>query len=749
MILEACEAPVGTWPLEGTETSLLQYQEVFRVVNPSAPGGDGKLIRDVLVRQYLPVTDRVQLLDWYILSDLDPRIVDVEVREWDSAGATNRYVQWRISEIAPGECVQLGYVAGLRSRANVDGSGGQVFRARSLELPDWSPTSPQLNLSSLCQFLPTSPAWTDGWAGLVPAGLSAPGTEWDLWIGFGGVLDRSWSFSLQSTWDEIDLLLQAYFANTSLWYARSRATRIAALVCAVVSSQVYGKTDPHESEGSDERLTHPGSPFWPLLLRDALWVLEDLVASIEGGVLGASGTIAALVQRAAVLFETLGTPACRCSTRSMQALWLLRLAGLPCRELGGQRLQGDPAALSGTGLPAGAHIGHRIVEIWDPECDDWFCMESTSPEVGQDITPLAFLTKVRGCTSPAAPLSWGYTTRIVAAEWWSEDGAALWQRANHLRDGSPESTRTADYLVAGDYWRVNRDTLETQEGRLDDWLNTEEVRFGLGGARMQAAEAADVKQRMVSAMDATEQASGGDRWFPLDVLAGAPVPQPENRVGSPPSLASPFAALVIALAGPQFAVDVDLWFARSYLLLPDPKLPSAQSGLATIERLTSTNSTVSPVGGFGSHPRLGPRGRWAWNFLGNLLYFVGSMAPADDSGGYPRFDCPRRGAEGVSAVHPLELAELYGPPLPVDLVDEGSQPPCLAGAQWVLKIVKLADYIAALGRHPIRTLDYLIPGAIDPPTEDDDVHDWVRASERLTINPWGDLATTPRTISEE
>ena len=740
--------------LEETRSSLLQYQEIVRVMNPCASDGCGNLIRNVLVRQYLPVTDRVQILDWYVLSDLDPRVADVEVREWSSAGATNRYVNWLISEIAPGECVQIGYVAGLRSRTSVGPTGKHVFRARALDPPDWSPLSPQLNLSSLCQYMPSSAEWTSGWEGLQPTAAVPSYGEGNLWAGPGGVLDRSWAFSIDCLWDGVDALLRQYFAGLDIWYTRSRATRIAALVCALVDAQQYGQTTEDEGTDAFMNLTHPGSPYWPRVLMDALAVLTSLVFELDDGddgELGATGTIASLGVYAAGLFVDLRALPCRCSTRALQALWILRLAGLPCRELGGQRLEGKAGALSDTGLPAGVQIGHHIVEVWDADFDEWFCMETTARKLGPDIHPLDYLTTVRGCLSAAAPLCWGFATEVLAAERWSADGSELDDRASLLLgDSSPEGSGAGQFEFAGDFWRVNRGEFDVNEGALRSWLDAGDIRFGLDGARMDPKDASRLKQHMVSLMDSMEASSDGRRWFPLWAtwFAPVPVPPPENRLGSPPSEASPFVALVIALAGPQIAVDSDLWFARRYLLLPDPRLPAAQAGRATVQRVRSSTSLwgSSITTGPGATYRLGPRGGWAWNFLGNLLYFAGSSAETPSADEYPRYDCPARVPWILDKLHPLFAAGLHGPPFPTDLAD-WAPPVSMAVKLWLANLRKLADCAAAMGRDPVAALDYIAVGRSDPAPADD-LSDWLRESLRLIINPWGDLATVARTVSE-
>ncbi len=747
---ETIPPPDAVTVVEEVRTSVLQYQEIVRVMNPQSDDGCGSLIRDVTVRQYLPVSDRVQILDWYVLSDLDPRLTDVDVRTWSFAGGTNRYIQWTIGEIEPGECVQLGYVAGMRTKENIGPDGKAVFRPRMLDAPDMSPLSPQLNLSSLCQYMPTSRDWTTGFAGLEPVAGTPSGEEGDFWA---GALDRSMLFTVGPFWDSIDAQLESYFAGIDAWYTRSKATRIAALVCAVVAAQPYGQTSEDEDTGGFFRSTHPGSPHWPRVLGDALRVLWDLVEALAQGddeVLGTSGSIHSLEAWAEGRLELYGALACRCTTRAFQALWILRLARIPCRELGGQRLDQD-GALSETGLPGGASVGHRIVEVWDEDNDDWFAMETTRPDVGPTIP--WFLTKVRGCTSPEAPLSWAYATHVFEAERWSDSvaGPAFLERASILHDDSPEGSGWGSYYTAGDWWRVNRGHEEDSGGRLDHhewqlriWLDDSDVRFGLAGSRMDPADAAAIKQHLVDHMDSMEASLDGRRWFPLWALWFAPVriPGPENFHGIGPSTASSFVAFVITLAGPQVAVDHDLWFARTYLLLPDPYLPALQAPLASPQRVASSSPDWPHHGPFGS--RIGPRGGWAWNFLGNLLYFVGSPVEAPEGDQEIRYDCRARMPGVYDKVHPVFATGLFGPPFPTDL---GSVPVAKAAADWVKNLSTLADSAAYMGRDPVAALGLMAPGAAGSlPGDVEQVYDWLRERRQFIINPWGDLAVALREL---
>ena len=66
---------------------------------------------------------------------------------------------------------------------------------------------------------------------------------------------------------------------------------------------------------------------------------------------------------------------------------------------------------------------------------------------------------------------------------------------------------------------------------------------------------------------------------------------------------------------------------------------------------------------------------------------------------------------------------------------------------WLANLRKLADCAAAMGRDPVAALDYIATGKSDPAPADD-LSDWLRESLRLTINPWGDLATVARAVSE-
>jgi hypothetical protein len=342
----------------------LQFQEIFRVQNRSEAEDCPRTLRNVVVRQWLPLSDRVQDLDWFVLSDLDPRVASVEVRDWFSEEQRNRYLNWLIPEIAPGECAQIGYVAGMTLRTNAGGS----FRARSRSAPDLDGASPLLSLSNLCQFMPVSYDPGDGIEGLEPVDAEAGG-EFETWAGGGddSVLSLSERYLQPTVWLKLDDWLQDFFApaNPAPWYAQTRARRLAALVMAIVNAQEYGNTGGEDSLGGFFRWTLPGADDWPALLRQGMLVLTHIESKLGNGAVDPPFSVQGLRNAGSgYLAENIEQPiACTCSERTFQMLWMLRLAGIPCRELGGQRL--SEGAKRTLGLPVGKRIGHRIVEAWD------------------------------------------------------------------------------------------------------------------------------------------------------------------------------------------------------------------------------------------------------------------------------------------------------------------------------------------------------------------------------------------------
>jgi hypothetical protein len=141
--------------------------------------------------------------------------------------------------------------------------------------------------------------------------------------------------------------------------------------------------------------------------------------------------------------------------------------------------------------------------------------------------------------------------------------------------------------------------------------------------------------------------------------------------------------------------------------------------------------------------RIGTRGAWAWNFLGNYLYFAGSaQGRGPDDPDYPRFDCPARVPGVFEPIAPFLAGADLGPPYP-DESSESQAQQVLATAAWLARLNRLGDYLAAIGRRPGSLFGFIEGGdrGLSDPAD--------RGYRKLMVNPWGDLATSVRPAASE
>ncbi len=709
----------------------LQFHEIVRVQNSSSPGDCPTLLRNMVIRQYLPLEDRVQKRDWFILADLDPRVTDVQVRDYISTGAVNQYVQWTIEELLPGECVQIGYVAGMRV---LDAGADAPSGARALTAPSYEATSLALNMSSLSQFVPDSFDWEAGMTGLEVI-ETGPELEFEKgvadWLGPEGVLATSALFS-EGQWDAVVSELSLLFAGDP-WLSASRTRMLAGLIMAVINSQTYGDTSGNDDAGGFLNGTHPGSRDWPPLLRQGLRILQAICSDLPG--LSAPSDLDSLRELGTVFFEEESAGiSCRCSERAFQALWMLRLARIPCRELCGQRLGLNLARGQGV-LPPGATIGHRLIEVWDDSLDEWFLIDTTKLRIGPDIRGLDFVATYRGATGVDAPLVWGYSTEVVAADLMDQDSGTV-GRHNVLLDNTHESSMAfeAGSFLSGAIYRQRAAILEAAEEALE-LAHQRANRIAVEGLYYSPLDAAKLKAFIATWLDSAS--TTGPPYFPLlaMVLSSVDLPPPDNAclLGRREAKSAVFAGVVLTLAGSQICFDPDLWFTRRYLNLPDPC--SSVADAATVQRMQDTS--YAGLLGVGESSR----SAWAWNFVALNLYFAGSTV-AHNGSGYPRFDCPGRVPGTVPELSPADFARELCPPFPADdLYQQPQDDWDTLTASWMSSFAQWSDMIAFLGRRPTKVLELLAKGDSEQEAVPEE-----RSTYRLSLNRWGDLVLVPRPV---
>lgn len=450
LTLPGLDVESSLYPLEETSTTRTQYRQfevMFRLRNVT-----NDPMEDIVVRNYLPVDDDMQSVDWVVFGDLDWRLSeqsisvappssqpDYEVLEFESTGFTNRYVEWRIPELPPGLTVQLGFVAGLRIRRKrlfrCDSSTG--WEKANCRDHDPVPRSTQpmkndmaeavLSLQALSPTLLDGPLdiSSDGGPHLPAEGLpfSSPSSS-----------DQRWSNARFVTagidWDHVDALLLDHiepgvqgsdpFTN---WYLGTRARRIATFVNAVVAGGEYpGGAEPEGDPdiATAEGTARPGTRAWPQMVFDRAAVAQATLSAGLVSTMFGSFTVDALRLGARDLYPWVlgdGYRRCACSENTYLSLWFLRCAGIACRELAGwgrHAIEGMDESGSGDA------IGHRTVEAFDPETDAWFPIDSTRWRLGpsfEDVegrAPSLAVTTFRGMTGMGAPSGFDYDAWVVS-----------------------------------------------------------------------------------------------------------------------------------------------------------------------------------------------------------------------------------------------------------------------------------------------------------------------------------------------
>ncbi len=738
---------MGSLITPAVESSGFQLTELVRVRNPGQ-----EVVEDIVVRQFLPVQDKCQEVDWVILADLDDRIDSVEIRPWISPeGAANRYVNWVIDGLQPGACIQVGYVCGLTLLRAGTQPGASLrdedssYRPRAQDHPDTSPQSWSINLSSLCQYPPLSTDWTaqdSEVPGLYPAsGPEVPedqgaAEEWDDW---DDVLDTLSDHLYPSRWQAPDI--QAGIEATldgpgaSLaWHMATPTRRLAAFVQAILNGRDYGGAEVEgdaltEDEAGWATSTTPGSGYWPSMLLETLEETQYLLDHLADYAFGGREGLRSAVQGH---LADVDARACTCSEAVFQMLFLLRLAGVHCRELGGIPVNRE--LISSNRLDVAQKIGHRIIEVWDPDDQQWFAVDSTSLDIGPEISTTEFLAISRGFVGLSAPGFWGVAPRV-----WAADGLSL------LHDGSPEANDDLSPFnrVAGGFFEFMRSMDYGDEEPVEELLDCGDCRVGVLGDRVDPGDAERLKSHMAATIAAMDEVLGVS-CYPLVAMWAYPgydLPAVENgcqeldpttggapESSPPPTAHTPaFVSLVLALAGPEVGVDVGLWFTRRYLLLPDGC--GSHLDMWPMARLLSEAEGGST--GIIQHDTWwGSRGRWAWDFIGTYVHLAGSSRPAGDEQAWPRFDCPEAAANKpdsassyLSAVDPVQWAEDYGPP------DPG---PSTLRPVWSSRRDRVADQMASLGRDPTATFTRINDHPRDAGAGE-------RGSYRLSVSAWGDL----------
>jgi hypothetical protein len=660
----------------------LQYHEMLRLRTQR-----GRTAADIVVRQYVPRTDNVQRLDWIVLCDHDPRVCEVRWKEHDSHGVANEFLEWLIPALHPGELLQLGYTAGLTIESEPGG-----FRPTSLDDPNaTSGDSPWLDLVGLCQFLPQG---TSG-SGLFPPGLPAAGEEAEWWV----ALDAS----LEIDWNAVDAVVGAHLGAIAddAWYLATRARRVATFVCAVVNAQIYGDDSDGDDAGGFNNWSVPGSANWPLLAWEVAALARSVQIAVANSSLLSRGALNALASSRAEQRRAQGARLeVTCTEASFQLLWLLRLAGIPCRELCGERvtLGGFVRSPRRSRVPLPSRLGHRIVELWDEEEASWFTVDSTRAELGPSLGNPSFVVTYRGSSGPFAPISWAYDPTVVATrtvvDGEAVDACRLMFQSDAERSAAGFGARTVGTpcecpgparpcftdsgTEAGDVFRRFRADLEVTEDRIHGSFEKAAYRFATWDSAQDWNGARAIRQGILQGIDAAG-------YFPLDLLAAAFPPPAGSICADTPGAAPPdsisWVCLILALAVPGIVVDRGFWFSRRYLALPDPCLDPVAAGNEVQRFNTSRFSAPLAI-----HYPVGPRSPWVWDLLAGYRYFTSVPAVVARAAAAPE----------VAVLSAAEIATEFMAPPPNVLAPPPPWWAAIANTRraWLANLIE--DYAAAM-----------------------------------------------------
>jgi len=397
--------PAPPLPLEpsGLYSEYFQFQFFSRIINRAL--ASGIVARNVVVRQFLPITDMVQQLDWVVFADIDPRICSYSVEEWESAGAVNQYVEWRIGRIEPGDTVHIGYVAGLRHRRNrlyADAQGNcpkdldPLPRSRTAPVSSLFQSNQTTSLDDLSPFPMTQveqalaglrPSTALPFPGQTQVDQQNPTNEEEVWL---NAVYRTAALD----WNTIEGLLQTHVDPSTSefgpWYFATRTRRLAFFINAVIAGSLSTAGSTSFAQDDDlgwQNHSVPGAPTWPQIVLERAEVFWTTLGRLTAEAASGPVSIADVQDYAEDAYPPQGQYlASACTECTMLAMWFLRNAGIPCREMGGV---GYRAGIELEAEGAGDKSRHRTIEVWDEELGGyWFPMNSTKPTLGPSYESL-------------------------------------------------------------------------------------------------------------------------------------------------------------------------------------------------------------------------------------------------------------------------------------------------------------------------------------------------------------------------
>lgn len=584
---------------------------------------------DVEVRQYLPLDDRVQTLDWYEVMDIDPIIASVQEVPYYRAGCRNRYLRFDLKGLGPGQVVQLGYIAGLHMSEDAGGHR----RRRSLD----PPAGTELRDPQALAMSDAGGCSQVTWADAVAATDAIPWKDIDV------ALQRTLA-ATASPYDFYDQLDHGAckYSDRDFLFQASHARRVALFVQAIIGNRWFYRLaqgvvpDPGVG-GTGFGWIVPGSEYWPRLVKqraEALAALyRNLLDPVQHGPYNyrfPELTVWHLVNLADLViappataafplepwkskgFAPAGSPAVpyqtapmdwqpSCSPSSWLLMWFLRKAGIPCRELAGSLAPSTGYRETAPAKEMGHfdHTGHRTVEVWDGTLREWFVVDTTRAGMGPslfDERRMAVAT-FRGNSGMHAPLAWRYNGLVwdakvspgepragspVPGATHAGFGRYYASLGSHGQSPSPiRPARAYETHAAAlhDIDRALRNALggsdATNFGIDDTYANTSPPPASLAPVDQASADALQAHTTVVTRAEVSALKAGIRAWrkchkgpFPLAALDST-VFFPSVR---PPVLSTPYVdprsyvMAVMSLMSPNTMWDEGWWFLERYLL---------------------------------------------------------------------------------------------------------------------------------------------------------------------------------------
>jgi hypothetical protein len=421
----------------------------------------------------------------------------------------------------------------------------------------------------------------------------------------------AWQEALGQTesldWDEVDTLLEDILApdaqspgHDSLVYADSRARRLGRFIQAVVGPELYNHDDTvsHFDWGSTSfgRWVVPGSDRWPALVEERARGLRFLHDQLVLFADGASGLLSApqlnAFGEAAAYASFSGFVSCSPSTFLLA--WFLRRAGIPCRELGGATA---PANHNGELAPPD-NTGHRLIEAWDDELDEWFLIDSTREYMGYNLlrNNRMRIALFRGESGLTAPLAFEYRGLNCSLVYPTPEGT------DNVTVFPSHGPSVADWhhMAGGGFYRSEAVSLRERWDRLTGYVDSRFAFFGTDDTVLLRSDISD----FVTEARNTVQFLGYCSLAMLGSFPSLPVP-PEPTAPD----VSAYVSTLLALSCPGVVVDTDFWFTSRYLL-------PARAGAECSPELEEV------MGNWAWHPIVG-HAHFHWLHDGSLSEFLG------------------------------------------------------------------------------------------------------------------------------